>query len=238
MYNDIVSIYDEIFPLNQGFMAFIQRYLGKAGLRVLDLGCGPGGYVDVLSRLGYEAVGIDSSEGMIKAALAHYHGDFYPLSFSEINQLKGPFTTIFSIGNSLSYLEPDAMVPFFEDTAALMSDNGTFVMQVVNWDKFRLEGASDFPVKNLSSGRTFHRCYEVMNEQMVMFHTELRQGVEILGSWSNPLYPKYIDDLKKGLKAAGMVIVNLFGDFEGVRYDPTASPATVLIVKKAVHIAH
>ena len=60
MYDQIADIYLEIFPLNQEFLAFIPEYLGKPGAKVLDLGCGPGDYVDTLSNSGYQATGVDS----------------------------------------------------------------------------------------------------------------------------------------------------------------------------------
>ena len=83
MYNDIVEIYDQIFPLNQAFLKFLRDYLPEGGGRVLDLGCGPGDMVGLLAEEGYQAVGIDSSEGMITAAKAHQRGTFYPFGFDE-----------------------------------------------------------------------------------------------------------------------------------------------------------
>jgi len=233
MYNDIVSIYDEIFPLNQAFLKFIKNYLGETGSRVLDLGCGPGDYVNTISNMGYEAVGIDSSTEMIKKAQAACQGSFYPLSFTEINQLDGQFDCIFCIGNSLSYLQNELLEPFLEDVNALLQENGRFLLQVVNWDKFRSEGISEFPVKTLADGRTFHRRYEPGDKGEVIFHTGIQQGEELLGSWSDPLYPKYAGLLMEAVKAIGMVEPALFGDFERAPYDPLTSPAIVLSARKA-----
>ena len=68
MYNDIVDIYDEIFPLNTAFPKFIPEYLGSPGSRVLDLRCGPGDYVNELSQSQYQVTGIDSSSEMVRRA--------------------------------------------------------------------------------------------------------------------------------------------------------------------------
>ena len=48
MYNQIADIYLEIFPLNQAILNLYPYYLGRPGAKVLDLGCGPGDYVDAL----------------------------------------------------------------------------------------------------------------------------------------------------------------------------------------------
>ncbi|MBY8998674.1 MAG: methyltransferase domain-containing protein, partial [Candidatus Thorarchaeota archaeon] len=42
--------------------------LVKPGMRVLDIGCGPGSFTQEASRKGAEVVGVDSSETMIKTA--------------------------------------------------------------------------------------------------------------------------------------------------------------------------
>jgi SAM-dependent methyltransferase len=233
MYNDIVSFYDEIFPLNQQFLSFIMGYLGPPGSSVLDLGCGPGYYVDHLSKLGYVASGIDSSTEMIRQAQTRLQGRFFNLSFTEIHQLEGYFDCIFSMGNSLSYLDNQLMGKFFEDMHVLLDESGKFMMQVVNWDRYRAVGASDFPVKTLSSGRFFHRRYdEVPGKGVVIFHTEVRGEEGVIGAWSDPLYPKFAEELRAGAQAAGLRGIQVFGDFEGSQFDPLSSPATVLVASK------
>jgi len=74
MYNDIVDIYNEIFPLNTAFLEFIPVYLGGPGSKVIDLGCGPGDYVNELSQSQYDVTGIDSSSEMIRRAQTGKNG--------------------------------------------------------------------------------------------------------------------------------------------------------------------
>jgi SAM-dependent methyltransferase len=232
MYDDIVSFYHEIFPLNQAFLAFITPYLGGPGARVLDLGCGPGDYVDTLSRQGYQATGIDPSAEMIRQAQSHKGGTFYAYGFSQMDQLAGPFDCIFSIGNSLSYHPVDQMGEFCIQAARLLRLGGYLSIQVVNWDRYSRVGASDFEVKTLSDGRTFHRRYAVGPKGSVIFHTEIRHGETLLNAWSAPLYPKYSPDLQHECEAAGLVVLSTFGDFVKSPYDSSNSPATILVARK------
>jgi SAM-dependent methyltransferase len=233
MYNDIVSIYDEIFPLNKSFLRFIPAYLGNPGSRVLDLGCGPGDYVNELFQAGYDAVGIDSSSEMIRQARSRHRGTFLNLSFTDIRQLEGRFDCIFSIGNSLSYLPNNLLLRFLDDVNALLNIRGYFVMQVINWDKYRTEGSSDFPTKTLLGEQTFHRRYEdIPGEGNVIFHTEVRKDGVVLDSWSDPLNPKYVQELQSGVQKSGLGEVEFFGDFEGSPYNPLSSGATVMVVRK------
>jgi SAM-dependent methyltransferase len=232
MYDDIVSIYDEIFPLNQAFLTFIRAYLGGKHASVLDLGCGPGDYVHELSQAQYDVTGIDSSAEMIRRAKAGKNGNFFNFSFTELNRIEGDFNCVYSIGNSLSYLARDAMPRFCMDVSKLLRGKGHLLLQLVNWDKFRQTGLSEFPVKKLADGRTFHRRYERAGEATVIFRTELRKDGEVSKSWSDTLYPKYSDSLRHDIEAAALTIVDLFGDYQKSPFDPVSSPATILVAQK------
>jgi SAM-dependent methyltransferase len=236
MYDDIADIYLEIFPLNQAFLDFLREYLGDPGSAVLDLGCGPGDYVDMLSRSGYRGVGIDSSEVMISQAQTKKQGIFHNLSFAEINQLgrlsDRAFDCAYCVGNSLSYLPNEALGSFLPDVTKLLKPSGVFVLQVVNWDKFLQMKSSDFPIKTISGGRTFHRRYEWIECSKVIFHTEIRKDGEPQKSWADPLYPKYFEFVTGALQAAGLTISGQFGDYDKSTFDPNSSPAMILVANK------
>ena len=234
MYDDIADIYLEIFPLNQAFLSFMLNYLGEPGSTVLDLGCGPGDYVDYLSRAGYLTTGIDSSKVMIEQAQAHRQGTFYNYSFTEIKQLRGEFDCSYCVGNSLSYLPEDALPRFLQDVHTLLKTSGFFVLQVVNWDRLYLTMSSEFPINEISGGKTFYRQYEWINRSKVIFHTELRKGEEILGSWADPLFPKYSERLVTELQAAGFTISGQYGDYAKASSDPKSSPALILIAQRNI----
>ena len=157
----------------------------------------------------------------------------FQLSFTQIDRLEGNFGCVYCIGNSLSYLPTDAMTSFLKTVAGLLNPSGHFILQVVNWDKYRLTVNADFEVKTLSDGRTFHRQYEPTDNDAVLFKTELRIGGSISGAWSDPLYPKYMEDLASGLSAAGLPPIEQFGDFEKTPFIPATSPAAVVVAKKA-----
>ena len=233
MYNDIVDVYSEIFPLNNAFLKFVPAYLGGPGSRVLDLGCGPGDYVDELSRYRYDIVGIDSSSEMIKHAKKGKKGTFFNFSFTDIQKLDGRFDCAFCIGNSLSYLPGNLVKRFFKDVNRLLNDNGCLLIQVVNWDRYRQTGAMEFPVITLTDGKTFHRGYQSTDQSTVIFQTELKMGGDLLNSWSDTLYPKHVENLKQNITDSEKTVVDVFGDFEKSPFDPLSSPATILTALKA-----
>jgi SAM-dependent methyltransferase len=235
MYDDIVDVYNEIFPLNQAFLVFLNGYLGEIGSRVLDLGCGPGDYVGLLAEEGYEVVGIDSSVGMIEAAKAKHHGRFYPYSFTEIGKLRGHFDCVYCVGNSLSYLPNDLLPTFMAETAELLKDFGRFILQVVNWDRFVGMGRINFDVKALSDGRTFHRGYEPMEYGTVIFHTSLQKEGELLAEWADSLHPKTLSYLRAAILSSGLDVVGAYGDYDKAPFDSESSPALILVAEMQKH---
>ena len=232
MYNQIVTVYDQLFPLNQGFLDFISPYLGEPGASLLDLGCGPGDYVGLFSRQGYRATGIDSSQEMIRYARAHHQGNFYPYSFLQVKRLDARFKCAYCIGNSLSYLANRELSVFLGMLTKRLMDEAVFVLQLVNWERFRQTGDYNFSVKTLADGRTFHRRYEKTTEERVIFHTELRSGDTVESAWTASLYPKYRQSTVMVLKSVGLNVIDIYGDYRKTPYAPDASPAMIVVSQK------
>ena len=232
MYNDIVEIYDQIFPINVNFLLFLQDYLPNDAGQVLDLGCGPGDVVDILTREGFYAVGIDNSEKMIAYAKTTQEGIFYPYGFDEINRLEGQFDFVYCVGNSFSYLPNDKLDEFLVNIVSLLSEGGLFLIQVVNWDRFIGSREINFAVKTISDGRTFHRKYEEGEGGTVIFRTALKIKDQVIQEWQDVLYPKTRPILEKHTASSGLFIEAIYGDYNKEHFNPESSPALILVVKK------
>jgi SAM-dependent methyltransferase len=231
MYSAIADFYHEIFPVNQGFLNFIQDYLGPSGSRILDLGCGPGDYIHILSEK-YEGIGIDANPEMIQLANARNRGKFHALSFTQISSLEGPFACAWCIGNSLSYLPYEMEAAFFKTLSGLLIKSGYFIIQVVNWNRYELTGQMDFPVKTLSDGRTFHRAYEPSKGNTVIFQTRLQKKNEIIGQWKDTLYPKPMEHLRSLMESSGLNVMGEYGDYDKTPFSPASSPAVIILGQK------
>lgn len=84
---------------------FIHKLLQdyKVGKKVLDIGSGPGREVAYLTRMGYEAVGLDNSEEMISWAKEHYPGlPFFYGDQSDFS-LNEQFDALYCVGSTFLY---------------------------------------------------------------------------------------------------------------------------------------
>ncbi len=105
---------------------------GNGNLSALDIGCGSGENVVALSSLGYQTVGIDSSERQILMAekLCYSLGlrdktKFYALSAEDVGKVDGKFDVIISMG-VLHFCSDLSSV--IHDVAHKIKTNGKFVL--------------------------------------------------------------------------------------------------------------
>ena len=77
-----------------------------SGNRILDIGCGPGAFVDVLASRGFEATGIDLTPKFISFAKKNYQGKFLVGDALSLPFENKSFDTVF-IRNVIEHLEND-----------------------------------------------------------------------------------------------------------------------------------
>ena len=94
---------------------------------ILDFGCGPGIYMDMLKNY-YNVVGVDISGEMLQVASAllptnrFYHGNFFEVKFDE------KFSAVYSIG-VLEYVPVSRLERFFRKCSDLLDDGGMLFIQ-------------------------------------------------------------------------------------------------------------
>ncbi len=110
----------------------------------IDIGCGTGDHSVDLARRGFEVVGVDRSEEMIKEAKkkkqALPKGPQERLLFVKggLEEVKDRFTRPFDaaiiLGNTLSH-NPHNTQPFLKTATNLLRDKGVLILQVTNFNK-------------------------------------------------------------------------------------------------------
>ena len=126
------------------------RIFSKANVKsVIDIGCGTGDHSIDLARRGFEVVGVDRSEEMIKEAkgrkLSLAKGPLERLLFVRAgledveDRFTKPFDAAIILGNTLSH-NPYNVQSFLKTTTNLLRDKGVLVLQVTNFNKVIREG--------------------------------------------------------------------------------------------------
>ncbi len=115
---------------------FIESFCQKSPMSILDLGCGPGLYLEKLAESGHTCTGMDFSESSIRYAedqarekglnIVYLHQDYLELDFE--NQ----FDLILLIYTDLGVLLPDERAGLLDRIHRALKPGGSFIFDVLN----------------------------------------------------------------------------------------------------------
>lgn len=112
-------------------VAFINRYRSLKGLRVCDLGCGPGLYTNEFASHGAEVVGIDFSLNSIAYAQAHRApGTSFQVGDYLDDELPTGFDLVCLIYTDFCSLSPQQRAHLLGRIKAMLKPGGLFILDV------------------------------------------------------------------------------------------------------------
>ncbi len=223
-YQTLSRYYDEIFAADEAEMRFIRDLLPPKA-RLLDIGCGTGNKTVHFSEGASLVEALDMDEGMIaKARTDHARPN---ITYSALNMLDigtvfagRRFEAALCLGNTLVHLpSPDVMLNFASAVAGLLTEQGCFTLQILNYDRILEQHISDLPLLETPNVR-FRRGYAREGERL-RFITSLedKKGGETLHN-NIALYPLRKRELDGLLKKAGFRRIAYFGSYLGGELGP------------------
>ncbi len=230
MYDQFVELYDYIFPLKQAQRDFIVRHC-KNNNRFLDIGCSTGALAASLVSDFSEIIALDYSKEMIVKAsereenVTYLQGDMKTLSTT----ISVEFDIVTCFGNTLVHLNTDnEIVEFFKRIKNMLSSDGSFLFQILNYDRILQERPDALPTIENDKIR-FTRLYHYDTLPHIRFDTELLDKVNNnVVTGEVPLLAIGSDSIQKLLIESGFTTVTLLGSFND---DPFTSGSYPLIVK-------
>ena len=136
-YTDFADVYDTFMDETpyeewcQFLVRTLEEYKVPKGL-VLDLGCGTGTLTEMLSKEGYDMIGVDNSEQMLAIAMekreASGENILYLLQDMREFELYGTVEAVISVCDSLNYLlEEEDLVQTFKLVNNYLDPKGIFI---------------------------------------------------------------------------------------------------------------
>ncbi len=235
-YRDISHYYDYIFPTGKEQVEFICRTAGSPPKNLLDIACGTGGYSIELAKAGYAVAAADIDAAMVEGLKSKLAGHEHKVSCVKAGMLElkdeihSAFDLAFCIGNSVVHLNgEDEIRRFFKTARELVIKGGSFIVQIINFDRVILKNVRELPVlTNDEAGLRFERYYRYEKDSnTVYFKTILTVGNDRIEN-EIPLFPLLAEDAVNMLKGAGFERVEQFGDFLGNEFEKDNSYMLVL----------
>lgn len=229
MYSKFAVWYDRIFPFSPGVYAFLTHHLGERGGPILDLGCGTGDYCAAFTRDGIQALGLDLDPAMISQARTRApETAFHVMDMLDFPALEGPWTMIYSIGNTAAHLSQDKFWGCVDNVAGRLLPGGIWIVQVMNWDYVLGLSSFAFPPK-VMDGAVFHRGYEGITAAGLTFRTGLDIDGKRVFDDQVRLYPLTSAEIVAGHTDRGFRLVEHVSDYAGSGFDPEVFSANIFV---------
>lgn len=225
LYSDpqLAQIYDSNFGPDRADFEFCTRLAANAG-SVLDLGCGTGTLLAVLSE-GREVTGVDPAGAMLEIARRRPGGDIATWVEADARtvRLDRHFDLVLLTGHAFQvFLTRDDQRAVLETIARHLSPGGRFVFDTRNplvqawkrWTPENSRGRIEHPV---------HGAVEVWNDVsedpatgIVTYETHYRivETGKMLSADSRIAFPAR-DVVEELLESAGLVAEHWYGDWQG-----------------------
>ncbi len=236
-YSPFVKYYAKIFPFSKQTYAFLKEFTPGGDEKILDAGCGTGDYTGRFQKDGFQAVGFDSNEKMIKHAITRFpETEFLRLDLRELPDLKENFDLIYSIGNTVSHLTQAEFVTFAGDVYQQLNPGGRWIFQVKNWDHIIQQTPEyTFPLIEAEEGKVkFFRKYTDISTGNVTFITRLENNDDVVFSGNVILYPIQNRDYLSIHQRAGFNLTGHFADFSQNPYKEKNDSANIFVYTKPV----
>ena len=234
-YESFASVYDmfmDNIPYREwcGYLiGLLQEYGVQDGL-VLELGCGTGKATRLLSRAGYDMIGIDNSPDMLEIALEKEgkikEDILYLLQDMRSFELYGTVRAVVSICDSMNYIiEPDDLLKVFQLVNNYLDPGGVFIFDMNTAYKYeQLLGDHTFAESRQEGSFIWENYYDEetrINEyDLTLF---IPEAGELYRRYAETHYQRNykVEQIVGFLQQAGLVCEGMYDDYTdaGVKAD-------------------
>jgi SAM-dependent methyltransferase len=207
---------------------FFRRQCGEVPGALLDLACGMGRHVAILSSAGYRAFGCDLSYTLLRTGILEYG----PMAVTRADMRSLPFCTgsfgglvnfFTSFGYFASEEENEQVV---REMARVLSPGAVFLFDYLNVDREldRLvhKEQRETPKGTVRIERWFDPSDRSFNKRITIGEKRYLERVRGYD----------LDEISAMFTSSGLIIHSVFGDFDGGAYEPS-SPRLILVGRRS-----
>jgi len=241
IYRHFAGVYDAFmadmpYDLWAGYIdeVFCLCRVPKSGL-ILDLACGTGIMAFLMSKKGYDIIGVDSSEDMLSEAYSKDY-DKTPLFLKQDMRtldLYGTIDAAYSSCDGMNYLlTEDDFLQTLKRVALFLNPGGVFVFDLKMESRYKLLGNGTYLDEAENASYIWKNNYNpttCINEYKVHFFVEEQDFIEI------HLQRAYsYDSVKSLVKEAGLKLLSVTDNYTNVPAKNDSERLTFTIIKEEI----
>lgn len=226
---NIVEYYDELFPVTtvqkKFYDSLVKEYPNP--VKFLRIECGTGMFESILAREGYDVTGIESSEELLRSANMRRRSQLMSIHFFQMNYLDMPRFLGKSFYNIISILDDrilfihdrTLMRKFFHDVKNLLTESGTFIVTLPNFDIMQALPMQKLPTRVSVRAALYTEMWEREDgKHYIKQNLETGNGRMIPILDDAPIYALKSNEVKEFASEAGFKEIRLYSNFEGAPF--------------------
>jgi SAM-dependent methyltransferase len=229
-YSLIDRHYTSLFSPQKGFVDYVvsENLCGS----LIDLGCGPGLYLDLFLSKGYNVKGLELNPSLANQATTNARSQ---ISIGDIKELETwrelllpDLSLVFCIGNTLSYLEQDEIIQLLNHLKQNLNVGSRIIFQTVNWPSI-MSKKSPFGFSEKQFGNLkFNRKYEWKEIEGPIHFTLTLEDHQKIDSETHDLYPIFPEKILKCLEMISFSSICFYGDWKKSLFDEEKSSSLII----------
>ena len=237
---NVVEYYDELYPSDESqrkfFLDLLTSY--QAPSKILRIGCGTGNLESYLARNGVDVTGLDTNKEILESAnlrrrFPNMAIRFFQMSTIEMTNFLGRnfYNVIACLNDKIIYIYDKALMKkFFADCKLLLSDEGTLVLQLYNYNMLDNEKVVKLPVRESIRSKIMEQVIKTENDGYVINqYLENSAGKIITLLQRQKIFPVLPEDIKAFALEAGFSKVEFYEDYTKKPFTPESKTVLCLI---------
>jgi SAM-dependent methyltransferase len=250
IYSGFAGVYDKFMDLPyEAWADYVEQlWTGPVGAHnrrlclevrphlVLDLACGTGSLIKILTKRGYDMIGIDASPEMLGVASQKNPGMLFLNQDMRRFELYGTVDAIVCLCDSINYiLEYKELVQVFKQVTTYLNPGGSFIFDVNTEYKFKhILADNNFSHTEEDGAYIWENFYDPktrLNEYQTTFFIKNKNGTYNRFEEFHVQKAHTADEIKKALKVAGLQLIGEYRELTTNPPTPTAERVFFAAVK-------
>lgn len=213
----------------QDFMDALTQYLNiPEGSKILDLACGKGRHSIYLNTLGFDVIGADLSENSINYAKQFENDTLHFEVHNMCIPYNKPFDAVFNLFTSFGYFDKDEdNLNTIKAIKTDLSESGFGVIDFMNTE-FVIDNLVPEELKTVD-GIDFHLKRYVENGYIIKDISFTADGEDY--NFQERVKAFTLSDFEALFEAAGVYLLDIFGDYKLRKFNTKTSERLVMIFK-------